>query len=729
MVSVGTARRPRLALLALGAIALGGAGLAPSSADGRRAEARGVTAERRAFVRTVRLSGQTAAARFQTIAAPRLQSPDTGTLLVTRLVPSGRRVKAGEVLVELDRTPLERTVLDRRAEHRDALQQLRRREAELEVERAQEATERHRAESGVQISRLELRRNEALPRLDAERNEQAHDEAVAHHEHVVRSHAQRRRMAEADLITLRSRAAAAEEALREAEGDVQSLTIRSPIDGLALLSPVFRDGFRELAVGDSVPAGEMFLKVVDTAVMQVRARANQADRPALAVGQPVLSRLPAYPDLALPGRIESIAPIATGPLRVRSFEVTVSIAGADARLMPDLSAAVDVEVLRVPDAVVVPRDAVAREGNEAVVSLPGALGPVRRAVRLGAMSDLEVVVLAGLDAGETVLRPGVRPAGAAPVAAPDAAAPLEARGEIEAARKADVTVPFTLPSDTTILSLLAAGTRVRKGDTIARLDPSPLQPLLEEARSAVATAEADLKRGEAEARLQDESDRTARMNAERDVERARFETKRGELVSLIEAQQQRLRLADAELALREAQERIHAGAAARAADLESRRMNRDKALRQRERAEAAAAAMTLVAPADGVLILRGNGRVRSAGGSSPEFKAGDTVWPGATLAQLPDLSSLRLHAQVDEIDRSRLAVGLTASVRVDALPDARLTARLVEIGALARLDFSQAPPAKSFDAILSLDAADPRLRPGMGATARLDAPRPAEAPR
>ena len=49
--------------------------------------------------------------------------------------------------------------------------------------------------------------------------------------------------------------------------------------------------------------------------------------------------------------------------RVRNFVATVSIKGSHPKLMPDLSAAVDVELERKDNVIVVPRDAVVREND------------------------------------------------------------------------------------------------------------------------------------------------------------------------------------------------------------------------------------------------------------------------------------------------------------------------------------------------------------------------------
>jgi HlyD family secretion protein len=89
------------------------------------------------------------------------------------------------------------------------------------------------------------------------------------------------------------------------------------------------------------------MQVVNPSAMQVRVLANQQDFPALQLGQSARVRLDAYPDLVFPAKLEQLAPIGEGgdfSSKLRSFVVIVSIEGNDPKLMPDLSAAVDVEV-------------------------------------------------------------------------------------------------------------------------------------------------------------------------------------------------------------------------------------------------------------------------------------------------------------------------------------------------------------------------------------------------
>ena len=99
--------------------------------------------------------------------------------------------------------------------------------------------------------------------------------------------------------------------------------------------------------GDQVRAGMTFMQVVDPSSMQVRAFVNQEDFVTLHFGDTAQIHLDAYPELALPGKLAEMAPIARSgdfSSKLRSFAVVFSIGGSDPKLMPDLSAAVDVDL-------------------------------------------------------------------------------------------------------------------------------------------------------------------------------------------------------------------------------------------------------------------------------------------------------------------------------------------------------------------------------------------------
>ena len=73
--------------------------------------------QRRDFVHTLRLTGTIQAIQSYMIAAPRLSGQQIGQLTVTKLTPSGTKVKKGDLLVEFDRQDQITNSMDRKADY------------------------------------------------------------------------------------------------------------------------------------------------------------------------------------------------------------------------------------------------------------------------------------------------------------------------------------------------------------------------------------------------------------------------------------------------------------------------------------------------------------------------------------------------------------------------------------------------------------------------------------
>lgn len=203
------------------------------------------------------------------------------------------------------------------------------------------------------------------------------------------------------------------------------------------------------------------------------------------------------------------------------------------------------------------------------------------------------------------------------------------------------------------------------------------------------------------------------------MERARLEASKQEILSKIDGEKNKLSLGDAEQKLKEAEQKLISDKASAAADLETFKHKRDKALYDVRQAESNIAKMTLRAPVDGMVNLLPNYRAGGVFAMPPVFKEGDRAWGGASIAEIPDLATLRVRARVDESDRGRLRVAQTGTARVDAVPDKEFAGQVDVISPLAKPDFSSWPPTKNFDLSFEIQQGDPRLRPGMSATARV----------
>jgi HlyD family secretion protein len=418
------ASRSRL-LLACGAlVVIIGAGAALMSArDPERAGAaqsgrRQTTAVvgRRDFVQSVRLTGMVEAVQATTISVPRLAGQNTPSLVVTRLIRAGALVKPGDLLVEFDRQDQLKNALDRRVELNDLEQQIRKKEAEERAARAKDESELKQAESARTRAELELVKNEFLPKIQAEKNDQALEEAKARLAQLKTTFDLKRKAAEADLRILQIRRDRAENAMKQAESNADKMSVLSPIGGMAVVRSIWKSNtMAEIQEGEEVRSGMPVVDVVNPSMMRVRAKVNQADINDVKVGQTVRVGLDAYPELSFKGRVTQISPLgvrSTLSNRVRTFITLILVEGSHPNLMPDLTASLDVELDRVPRVLVVPRDALRYEGGKTFVRVRRGSSFQDQAVTIGARNAHEAVVTAGVDEGVTVARnvsAGVRP--------------------------------------------------------------------------------------------------------------------------------------------------------------------------------------------------------------------------------------------------------------------------------------------------------------------------------
>ncbi len=288
---------------------------------------------------------------------------------------------------------------------------------------------------------------------------------------------------------------------------------------------------------------------------------------------------------------------------------------------------------------------------------------------------------------------------------------LSLRGEIKALRSLSLSAPAEA-GDLQIVKIATDGSQAKKDDAIVEFDKTRTEQDLAQYKSALKSAQAEIDQARAQARLAEEEDVTAVMKARYDVESAKLEASKQEIISAIDGEKNRLKVADAEQKLREAETKQKADRSSHKATIENKVQDSKKASFDVERAERALREMTLRAPADGMVSLL---QVWHGDGMAA-FKTGDRAWPGAPIAEFPDVSTLRVNARVDETERGRLKSGQTVNVQLDALPDRQFTGHIDSISAAATTDFSAGWPfPKNFNLQVLLDQTDNRLKPGMTA--------------
>jgi HlyD family secretion protein len=142
-------------------------------------------------------------------------------------------------------------------------------------------------------------------------------------------------------------------ALKQAETNLSYAKIFSPIDGVVVA--------RQYDIGQTVAASfqapTLFTIAEDLKKMQVQADVDQSDIGRVTEGQTVRFTVDAYPDETFSGKISQIRLNATQNQNVVTYPVIVDVPNPDERLKPKMTADVTIEVARVAGVLRIPNAA------------------------------------------------------------------------------------------------------------------------------------------------------------------------------------------------------------------------------------------------------------------------------------------------------------------------------------------------------------------------------------
>ena len=367
-----------------------------------------VTVERKNLSQTLRLNGTTQASRSFVVLAPRLEGAQVGSMVITKLAPAGTHVSKEDLLVEFDPQAQTKDYLDKKSTYDNLVSQVAQRQSDEEIARAKDDTAMKQAEDELKRAQLEIQRNEVVSRIDAEKNQEAVDEGQATLKQLKETYQLKRAAAAAAIKILEIQRDRAKEAMRYALSNAAKMTVHSPMAGVVVYNTIWLGGrMGTVQQGDQVRPGVPFLQVVDPSRMEVRVELNQVDLLKILPGQKAIMHLDAYPGMTLPAVLDELSPLGhTGQFTemVRSFTARFLVQGNDPRLLPDLSAAMDLDLGTDTNVLVIPYESIGTESGHSFVWLKNSSGFEKRTVKIGRRNDLSAVVESGLAEGDVIRR-------------------------------------------------------------------------------------------------------------------------------------------------------------------------------------------------------------------------------------------------------------------------------------------------------------------------------------
>jgi HlyD family secretion protein len=163
----------------------------------------------------------------------------------------------------------------------------------------------------------------------------------------------------------------------------------------------------DLLPGDQVTAGMTAFRVDDLSSLLVDVELSEVDINSVNIDQPVTLSFDAILNKTYHGTVSEVSQAGTVTQGVVNFTVTVELSDADEQVKPGMTAAVNIVIKEIKDAVLVPSRAVRLVNNDYVVYILKEGVPQQVSIRLGSSSDTMSVVVGGdlKEGDEVILNP------------------------------------------------------------------------------------------------------------------------------------------------------------------------------------------------------------------------------------------------------------------------------------------------------------------------------------
>jgi len=287
---------------------------------------------------------------------------------------------------------------------------------------------------------------------------------------------------------------------------------------------------------------------------------------------------------------------------------------------------------------------------------------------------------------------------------------VAARGELQGGNTEMLVAPMTGNDSLAITYLRDPGELVQPGDVVVQFDTTQQEYNLREAEADLAEAEQQVIAAKATDDATAEESAYTLTSTASDVKLAELEVRKNPILPNITARQNLIALEQAQNRRRQAEQDIKNKKSNTEAAVAIQQAAYNKAKVAADTARKVIDSMTLRSKSAGYVSIQNNTSnlmVIYTGMTLQAFQVGDTARPGLAVAQIPNLKTWEVSAQIGELDRGHLNPGQSVAVNVVALPNKSFPGHVKSIGGV-----SGSPWDRHFECRIVLDHPAPELRPG-----------------
>jgi len=298
--------------------------------------------------RSVRATGIIRAVHSVTVPVPFIEGQG-GNLALATLAENGALVSPGDSLATFDRSAELKLLRDAQTKFDDLARQIEEKKAEHLSNAEKRVSDLQQAQADLKKAEIESRKGPVLSAIEQEKNQVKLADAREHAASLVRSNYSHDLAEAAELRVLEIQRDRAQVAVERQKRNADKLVVTAPIRGMVALENIWHNNTMSHAQeGDELWPGSPLLKLFDPSSMDVEVSVGEPDGAVLAPGATATVHLDAFPEIRFTAHYMSASPVATAPLgmSVKTFTARFRLDQSDPHLLPDLSAAVDIETAR-----------------------------------------------------------------------------------------------------------------------------------------------------------------------------------------------------------------------------------------------------------------------------------------------------------------------------------------------------------------------------------------------
>jgi HlyD family secretion protein len=331
---------------------------------------------------------------------------------ITGMVEHGKLVSKGDSVISLDPSNVMRFLVAREntlemekavfnkllVEHENRAKQLR--------------SQLLQQEASYNMEKLELEKS----RFDSDRNKKIQElefqKAGISLNKIRKSITYNDRIAELDRIIQATKIRQLENDIEDSHQALTRLILRSPNDGILQIE--YNRSTRQLfKTGDETYPNRSLAVIPDLRRMKVKSTVNEMDIDKIRLGQKVIVRLDAFPNLEFRGDIFSIGKLSREKSRdsnIKIFDIEVLVEENESEVLkPGMTVSCEIIYAEINDAFYVSNDCILRENGQYYIRLVRHGNVIKTPVETGPRNNSQTVIYGDFSKGQEVLsqeRPG-----------------------------------------------------------------------------------------------------------------------------------------------------------------------------------------------------------------------------------------------------------------------------------------------------------------------------------